>query len=975
MHDNIISDMEFGPFESVLCRSFTTNGVKTYLVFDQNIQLTNEMESTAQCELDFEIEQFLQVTEILQVCIEKIVLNPMLLSFEQIDKHHHDSKIFHDLIVLNVISNVSSRQFLEMQKINILWNAMRTLLTKSRYKRIVSVQQMELFLIAALPENDDSRLTIYREYLEQAPIHIRGFFALIFISFDILQAADLLISKSFLAELTSMLLAEPGALRADSAAAASSSSTSWSTTLSKSVLAMLIYAGYQSTALTEMKLAIGTKLGIPERQLSLFRDHASSVSKAAIFGLLGLDIPTFSDVSTKTGQRILSPSHHKVNRTRRFQSPTAPYPAVLARKKISLSSHSNSPILPTTSTTVSLLDHSALSNLFDRSLIAAGLADTVSLVAYLRRTKAPNALPLAVLLQHTFLSGICRVSEISLDDFLSLASKVGEMDQAFVENFNFLSVDSSLPTEKDDFEEIDGFVEYKLEDEDADVAAIDSNADLSQTSSCSSSHVDVRDRGTRDRARDDDDDDDELYQDDAQSNPLLGGEELFAETADNKVVHSSSLEDVASPGCTPASTASFSCDDLDESPPLSDGTDTTSDSNSAILEDNFRASGILMLDSVHIPSDDQIDDAQFLPAESDSPKFKDLSKFHSPTLVTESAPANSSPIEVCHGSSVFHSVDLGQRDPDSEAEAISGDEVGNIAETPSHTPTQPPKLPKPAINNNIAANPFLSPSARFAASAMASTPKASDSALEQRGEILLISKAAMQNQSSSIMTDVQPSMRRDGTGISAKLRSLFEPRKKDSSVVSAPASKTSPTADSASALSAAFERAAKLRQSGPSDANVPISVSGANQRNVHYSQIAAFIKAGPLLRLSSKGMWVSRYLVLHNNATPGSSPVLSLYGYAVQSAWGLLPCDLKATFSVSIIQHVSVDSRGSKKGKQFCISCFYTAPPAASLVGPHLASIGRATMDKQSWTFKCSAAEDRMDWVTHIEAARNKYVE
>jgi len=43
-----------------------------------------------------------------------------------------DGIIFHDLIVLNVKSKISSRQLFDMQKASVLWSATRTLLTSSR---------------------------------------------------------------------------------------------------------------------------------------------------------------------------------------------------------------------------------------------------------------------------------------------------------------------------------------------------------------------------------------------------------------------------------------------------------------------------------------------------------------------------------------------------------------------------------------------------------------------------------------------------------------------------------------------------------------------------------------------------------------------------------------------------------------------------------------------------------------------------
>ena len=233
------------------------------------------------------------------------------------------------------------------------------------------------------------------------------------------------------------------------------------------------------------------------------------------------------------------------------------------------------------------------------------------------------------------------------------------------------------------------------------------------------------------------------------------------------------------------------------------------------------------------------------------------------------------------------------------------------------------------------------------------------------------------------MPEHKPLHRHDGTGLAPRLRASLglktrTPKASSSSSCSSSSSSSSSSwtegrADdeeekARGAILAALARASQRtkRLAVPPAASSPVLQSQTAAPSL------AIIKSGSVLRLSSRGLWLKRFLVLHNDLVSGA-PVLSLYSYAQPSAWGLLPCDLKASFPIASVACVKVDSSAAnKKGKQFSLVLRDASlvPPSVSLVGPFHAALARLNAAKGSvWTFKCAAGDERMEWEQHLNSA------
>ena len=260
-----------------------------------------------------------------------------------------------------------------------------------------------------------------------------------------------------------------------------------------------------------------------------------------------------------------------------------------------------------------------------------------------------------------------------------------------------------------------------------------------------------------------------------------------------------------------------------------------------------------------------------------------------------------------------------------------------------------PSPPRPPLSLG---NPFLSPTARTAHA-----------------------HAAEARPLSSFMPEHKPLHRRDGTGLAPRLRASLGLKTQAPKASSSSSSSSSSWAEGRAdeeeerarvAIQAALARASQRTR------RLPTPPAPVPQPQAAAAPSLATIKAGSVLRLSSRGLWLKRFLVLHSDLVSGA-PVLSLYSYAQPSAWGLLPCDLKASFPIANLACVKVDSTAAnKKGKQFSLVLRDAAlvPPSASLVGPFYAALARLNAAKGSvWTFKCTAGDERMEWEQHLNSA------
>lgn len=143
------------------------------------------------------------LNELLLVMVEKAFLQPSALVLDKLDDGQHDGVIFHDIIVSNVAQKSTSMQFLALQRLNVLWNALLTLL--SQHRPLIGTQAAEM-LISSMLEGGDGVLENFSAFLEQLPVHIRTTFALLFLIFDLLMHVKLKPCAQIYIELLAPLL-------------------------------------------------------------------------------------------------------------------------------------------------------------------------------------------------------------------------------------------------------------------------------------------------------------------------------------------------------------------------------------------------------------------------------------------------------------------------------------------------------------------------------------------------------------------------------------------------------------------------------------------------------------------------------------------------------------------------------------------------------------------------------------------------
>lgn len=253
---------------------------------------------------------------------------------------------------------------------------------------------------------------------------------------------------------------------------------------------------------------------------------------------------------------------------------------------------------------------------------------------------------------------------------------------------------------------------------------------------------------------------------------------------------------------------------------------------------------------------------------------------------------------------------------------------------------------------------------------------------------------------SSAMAEVEPRPRTDGTGLALRLRgeavragqrdAAFTPKEASAARVQAQREREDRAARDRTALRAALGRA-QGRGSMSAAATIPAPALGLDS----FAQSARVMHAAAVDRLSSRGLWVGRHLVLqvgrrapfrritflHLLTTIHSpisllqrdrdgKPQLSLFARCVPSAWGSLPAAPKGLVPLGCVAAVAVDSSPGARGRQFSLRLRSgeAAPPEGLLAPLDAALQGKP---QREWVFRCALPEERMVWVQVIEAAKH----
>ena len=120
------------------------------------------------------------LNELLLVMFEKIHREPTSLSFCAIGACEQDAVIFHELVVANYINKTTSVQFLALQRVNVLWCALLTLL--ERHSLLVGAEQMEVL------DSDSEELTAEHKFFERSSVPLKTTLALVCLTFEVLLA-------------------------------------------------------------------------------------------------------------------------------------------------------------------------------------------------------------------------------------------------------------------------------------------------------------------------------------------------------------------------------------------------------------------------------------------------------------------------------------------------------------------------------------------------------------------------------------------------------------------------------------------------------------------------------------------------------------------------------------------------------------------------------------------------------------------
>ena len=463
------------PWADLLTRPFSYGG-STVDVTTDNV---SDEGPTGQLDLN-DVENVVLLNEVLHALCEKhegrVFYSGGSSSGGGISKSsERDGIIFHDLIVLNVRSKISSRQFLDMQRASVLWSATKTLLSSSRQGGLISREQMEYFLVCELPENrlidqgDVDGLDPYARFIEQAPVHTRTFFALAFLLCDILRTrGDDDEERAFLCELEQLIIPDIFA------SSFSSSSSNWKGPLLLQVLARLVAAANKNEVMRKLKRSLVEQMAIPPSLADKYLAPPAEENKETrrLYELLDcVPLPLNENEASEETKTFSSCSPSPFSST----TPAARRPRLLPSNDNADSSPSAR--LPPTATTRRKMSHIPPTSFSSRGLAAAenekakeknkekdlsssdlaalfercrcveedsdvkgagqAQADAVSLVNYLRRSKARNALPIAVLLadHHCSCDGPLNAQGVmSLGALLALREKVASTTMGLLDD-------------------------------------------------------------------------------------------------------------------------------------------------------------------------------------------------------------------------------------------------------------------------------------------------------------------------------------------------------------------------------------------------------------------------------------------------------------------------------------------------------------------------------------------------------------
>ena len=156
--------------EFVLQRPFSSNGVMSEFVTPEPLPNLGPLDCFA-------------LNELLLVLFEKVHREPTSLSFCAIGASEQDAVIFHELVVSNFINKTTSVQFLALQRVNVLWCAVLTLL--ERHSLLVGAEQME-----ALDSDSESssEYTAEHNFFANSSVPLRTTITLICLTFEVLLA-------------------------------------------------------------------------------------------------------------------------------------------------------------------------------------------------------------------------------------------------------------------------------------------------------------------------------------------------------------------------------------------------------------------------------------------------------------------------------------------------------------------------------------------------------------------------------------------------------------------------------------------------------------------------------------------------------------------------------------------------------------------------------------------------------------------